>query len=57
MAMTTILPTTDGPYPTTNTLPPTTHLVLDVCEALRRPILCGARDVKDEDEIVLFVNK
>ena len=37
--MTTILPTIDGPYPTTNLPPPpTTHFALNVCEALRRPV-------------------
>ena len=45
IAMTSILPTTNGPYPTT-------HLALNVCEALRRPSLCEARYVKDEDELV-----
>ena len=54
MTMTTILPTIDGPYPTTNSPPPTTHLALNVCEALRQPSLCEARDVKEEDELVLF---
>ena len=52
--MTTILPTADGPYPTTNSPPPTTHLVLNACEALRRPSLCEARDVRDKGELVHF---
>ena len=51
-AMTTILPTIDGPYPTTNSPPPTTNLAPNVCEALRRLSLCEARDVKDKDELV-----
>ena len=45
----------DVPYPTTKSplpLPPTTHLALNVCEALRRPSLCEAGDVKDEDKLV-----
>ena len=47
------LRTIDVPYPTTKSpLPPTTHLALNVCEALRRPSLCEARDVKDEDKLV-----
>ena len=48
-AMTIILTTTDGPYPTTNSPPLTTHLALNVCEAYRRSSLCEARDVKYED--------
>ena len=52
-AMTITLRTIDVPYPTTKSpLPPTTHLALNVCEALRRPSLCEARDVKDEDKLV-----
>ena len=52
-AMIIILPTIDGPYLTTNSPPPpTTHLALNVCEALRHPSLCEARDVKDEDKLV-----
>ena len=54
MAMTAILPTTDVPYPTTNSPPPTTHLALNIYGALCRSILCKARDVKDEDELVHF---
>ena len=44
----TILLTTDRTYPTINSPPPTTNLALNICEALRRPSLCEARDVKDE---------
>ena len=52
-ATSTTLRTIDVPYPTTKSpLPPTTHLALNVCEALRRPSLCEARDVKDEDKLV-----
>ena len=40
-------------YPTANSPPPpTTHHALNVCEALRCPSLCEARDVKDEDKLV-----
>ena len=34
--------------------PPTTHIAHNGCEALRRPSLCEARDVKEEDKLVLF---
>ena len=52
-AMSITLCTIDVPYPTTNSpLPPTTHLALNVCEALRRSSLCEAGDVKDEDKLV-----
>ena len=51
--MVTTLPTIDVRYLTTNSPPPpTTHLALNVCEALRRPSLCKVRDVKDEDKLV-----
>ena len=51
--MTITLPTIDVPYLTTNSPPPPTiHLALNVCEALRRPSLCEARDVKDKDKLV-----
>ena len=53
--MTTILPTADGPYPTTKSPPLTTHVTLKLCEALRRPSLCEAKDVKDEDELMIIV--
>ena len=46
------LPTIDVLYLTTNSPPATTHLALNVCEALRRPSLGEARDVKDEDKLV-----
>ena len=50
--MTIILPTMNGPYLTTNSPPPpTTHLALNVCEALHRPSLCEVRDAKDEDKL------
>ena len=44
----TIFPTIDGPCPTTNSSPPTTHFALNVCEALCHPSLCETSDVKDE---------
>ena len=51
--MTITLRTIDVPYLTTNSPPPPTiHLALNVCEALRRPSLCEAGDVKDEDKLV-----
>ena len=46
----TILPT-----PMYHTQPPTTHLALNACEALRRPSLCEARVVKDEDRWISLV--
>ena len=52
--MATVLTTADGPYPTTTSLSPTTPLALNVCEALRRPSLCEAKDVKEEDELMHF---
>ena len=50
----TILPSTDEPYPATNSQPPTTHLALNVCESLHHPSFCEARDVKDEDRQVFW---
>ena len=51
--MTITLPTIDVPYLTTNSPPPpTTHLALNVCEALRCSSLCEARVVKDKDKLV-----
>ena len=38
-----------------NSPPATTHLALNACEALRRPSLCKARDVKDEDRQVPWI--
>ena len=35
-----------------NLPPPTTHLALNACEALRRPSLCEVRDLKDNDRQV-----
>ena len=45
----TILPTPDVSYPATNSPPSTTHLALNVCEALHCPSLRKGRDVKDKD--------
>ena len=51
--MTITLPTIDVPYLITNSPPQlTTHLALNVCEALHHPSLCEARDVKDEDKLM-----
>ena len=47
------LPTINVTYLTTNSpLTLTTHLALNFCEALRRPSLCEAGEVKDEDRLV-----
>ena len=54
--MTVILTTTDGLHPTTNSPPPTTHLALNACEALRCPSLCEARDLKNDDRQVPWVS-
>ena len=52
-ATTIILPTIDVPYLTTNSPPPlATHLALNICEALRCPSLCKARDIKDKVKLV-----
>ena len=50
----TILPTTDGPHPTTTSLSLTTYLALNVCVALHHRSLCEARDVKVEDRWVFW---
>ena len=50
--MTIILTTTDEPYRTTYSPPPTTRLALNAFSVLRRPSLCESMDLKDEDRQV-----